>query len=209
MKEKLLALLIAKFAGVSESILERIATKKAGSISDETQLQSIVDGIDYGLILQSEVDSRITEANKTAITNYEKKHGLKEGKIIQQPDPKEGQDPKLPEDAPPWAQALLKQNQELVSKISQFENGGKKNELLVKLKEKIKGKVPESYLKGRNIEIAEESQIDTIAQQIEADFVEFKQDAINQGVVLDVPKGNQPAGSKAVVEEIKDLAKTF
>ena len=64
MKEKLLALLVAKFAGVPEATLERIASKKAGSVSDESQLQSIADGIDFAQVLQSEVDSRITDANK-------------------------------------------------------------------------------------------------------------------------------------------------
>jgi hypothetical protein len=95
MKEKLLVLLVAKFKGVPEATLERIATKKAGSVSDEAQLQSVVDGIDFGQILQSEVDSKITDANKKAVQNYETTHKLKDGKPVDQtedvdPEPKKG-----------------------------------------------------------------------------------------------------------------------
>ena len=64
MKEKLLALLVAKFAGVPEAMLEGIATKKAGSVSDEAQLQSIADGIDFGQV--------------PAIKRGQKDHGIKQ-----------------------------------------------------------------------------------------------------------------------------------
>lgn len=123
MKEKLLILLVAKFKGVPEATLERIATKKAGSVSDESQLQSIADSIDYGQILQSEVDSKITDANKKAVQNYEATHKLKDGKPVDQTPPVDLDPNKDKNDPPKWAKDLIEQNQKLNEKISSFESG--------------------------------------------------------------------------------------
>ena len=58
MKEKLLALLKTKFQGVDDAILDRIATKRAENITDESQLPAIVEGISFADVLQSYGDYR-------------------------------------------------------------------------------------------------------------------------------------------------------
>lgn len=80
MKEKLLNALKTKFSGVSEAILERIAAKKAGSVTDESQITAIVDGISFQDVLTSHGDYRANEASISSVKNYEEKHGLKDGK---------------------------------------------------------------------------------------------------------------------------------
>jgi hypothetical protein len=93
--EQILAGLQQKFAGVDTAILTRIATKKAEGVTDETKVNSIVEGISFSDVLNSYGDFRAGDASKTAVSNYEKRHNLKDGKPIENPNP----NPK-PEDKP-------------------------------------------------------------------------------------------------------------
>ena len=51
--EQILAGLQQKFAGVDTAILTRIATKKAEGVTDETKVNSIVEGIGFSDVLNS------------------------------------------------------------------------------------------------------------------------------------------------------------
>lgn len=77
--EQILAGLQQKFAGVDTAILTRIATKKAEGVTDETKVNSIIEGISFSDVLNSYGDFRAGDASKTAVSNYEKKHNLKDG----------------------------------------------------------------------------------------------------------------------------------
>ena len=93
--EQILAGLQQKFTGVDTAILTRIATKKAEGVTDETKVNSIVEGISFSDVLNSYGDFRAGDASKTAVSNYEKKHNLKDGKhrnqggLRERPDGKE------------------------------------------------------------------------------------------------------------------------
>ena len=93
--EQILAGLQTKFTGVDTAILTRIATKKAEGITDETKVNSIVEGISFSDVLNSYGDFRAGDASKTAVSNYEKKHNLKDGKSIENPNPNPNPNPKL------------------------------------------------------------------------------------------------------------------
>ena len=82
MKKKILELLKTKFEGVSESILDRIAEKLAKTVTTEEQAATSVEGVTLQQVLEAYGDSRATEATKTAVSNYEKRHGLKDGRKI-------------------------------------------------------------------------------------------------------------------------------
>ena len=82
MKEKLLALLQTKFPGVDNAILDRIATKKSENVTDEAQLPTIAEGIGFQDVLTSYGDYRAGDAQQTAVKNYEKRHNLKDGRIL-------------------------------------------------------------------------------------------------------------------------------
>ena len=84
--EQILAGLQQKFTGVDTAILTRIATKKAEGVTDETKVNSIVEGISFSDVLNSYGDFRAGDASKTAVSNYEKKHNLKDGKSIENPN---------------------------------------------------------------------------------------------------------------------------
>lgn len=82
MKKKLLDALKTKFVGIDEAILDRIATKKAENVTDESQITAIVDGIAIQDVVKSYGDYRANEAASTSVSNYEERHGLKDGKPV-------------------------------------------------------------------------------------------------------------------------------
>lgn len=88
MFELILKALKTKFPGVDAKILERIAKKKAETTTKEEEVKTVVDGVTFQSILESEGDRRADEAQKTAVTNYEKKYKLKDGKPTDEPAPK-------------------------------------------------------------------------------------------------------------------------
>ena len=85
--EQVLAGLQTKFPGVDTATLTRIATKKAEGVTDETKVNSIVEGISFSDVLNNYGDFRAGQAQVSAVSNYEKKHGLKDGKPIENPKP--------------------------------------------------------------------------------------------------------------------------
>ena len=93
MFEKILAGLKTKFPGVDPKILERKAKKKAATTTTEDEVKTVVDGVTFQSIIESEGDRRANEAQTTAISNYEKKYKLKDGKTIDQPEPPKPNEP--------------------------------------------------------------------------------------------------------------------
>lgn len=85
-----------KFAGADTATLTRIATKKAEGVTDETKVNSIVEGISFSDVMNNYGDFRAGQAQASSIANYEKKHGLKDGKPIENPNP----EPPKPEPKP-------------------------------------------------------------------------------------------------------------
>lgn len=82
MKKTILDALKAKFVGVSEAILDRVATKLARTVVTVEQVAPAVEGVTIQQVIDSYGDSRATEAQQTAVHNYESKYGLKDGQKI-------------------------------------------------------------------------------------------------------------------------------
>lgn len=124
MKQLILEGLKKKFEGIQDSVLNRIAEKQAKTVKTEDEVDAAVEGVTLQQIIDSYSDSRVTEATATAVANYEKKHGLKEGKPAKQdepePDPKKGQKKKEAgdDDEPAWAKALRETNESLQKEIA-------------------------------------------------------------------------------------------
>ncbi len=87
MKEKILATLKTKFNGIDPAILDRIATKKAEGQTDESQIPTIVEEVSFQDVLTGYGDFRAGDATQSAVRNYEKKHNLKDGISIENPNP--------------------------------------------------------------------------------------------------------------------------
>lgn len=120
--EQILAALQTKFPGVDTAILTRIANKKGEGVTDESAVNSIVEGIAFQDVLTSYGDFRAGDARITAIRGYEKQHNLKDGKPIESPNP---QPQPSPEEKPDIA-AIVKAAVDnavkpYADKLSQFE----------------------------------------------------------------------------------------
>ena len=170
MKEKILALLKTKFPGVDEATLIRIAEKKATGVTDESQLQTIADGVSFQDVLNSYGDFRANGAVSSAVTNYEKKHNLKDGKPIENPNPNPEE---KKEDVPAWAQALIDSNKNLSTELSAL----KQEKLQATRQEQILSKakeygIPESQAKRYGI--PDDADLD-------AYFKDVKQELSNEG----------------------------
>ena len=174
MKEKILALLKTKFPGVDEATLIRIAEKKANGVTDETQLQTIADGVGFQDVLNSYGDFRANTAVTSAVTNYEKKHGLKDGKPIEIEKPVEKPVKKPADDmATIIANAVSAAMKPLSDKLTQFETeklqATRQEQILAKAKEYG---IPESQAKRYGI--PEDADLD-------AYFKDVKQELTNEG----------------------------
>jgi len=195
--EQILAGLQQKFSGVDTAILTRIATKKAEGVTDETKVNSIVEGISFSDVLNSYGDFRAGQAQTSSIANYEKRHGLKDGKPIETTNTtttiktEENKD-----DVPAWAQALIDSNKSLSDKLTQFETekaqATRSQQILAKAKEYG---IPENYAK--RCAIKDDEDLDTY-------FKDLKQEFANDGF-----KGVTPPESaeEKIEKESESIAK--
>jgi len=175
--EQILAGLQQKFTGVDTAILTRIATKKAEGVTDETKVNSIVEGISFSDVLNSYGDFRAGDATRTSVLNYEKRHNLKDGKPIENPNPNPNPNPK-PEDktddmATIIANAVNAAVKPLSDKLAQFET----EELQATRQEQIMAKakeygIPETFAK--RYAIPDDADLDTY-------FKDAKQELANVG----------------------------
>ncbi len=85
--EQILAGLQTKFQGVDIATLQRIASKKAEGVTDESKVKDIVESVTFSDVLTNYGDFRANGASQTAkknaIADYEREHGLKDGKPIE------------------------------------------------------------------------------------------------------------------------------
>lgn len=194
MKEKVLAALKTKFVGVDEAILSRIAEKKAGGVTDESQVPAIVEGVSFQDVLTSYGDYRAGDATTTAVKNYEKKHNLKDGKPVEQGKPKEEKHVEK-DDVPAWAQSLIDSNKALSEKLAGYEADRAKQERSAQISAKAKEYgIPEKLVPMLNI--ADDADLDTYMK-------DAKQTFANLGF-KDAQSPDSGAGNKNDIDSLAD-----
>ena len=119
--EQILAGLQTKFAGVDTATLTRIATKKAEGVTDDTKVNSIIEGISFSDVLNNYGDFRAGQAQVSAVSNYEKKHGLKDGKPIEKPEPEPPKPDEKTDIAKMIADGITAAMKPFSDKIAQYE----------------------------------------------------------------------------------------
>ena len=209
MKEKFLALLRTKFEGVQDAVLQRVADAKFKNVSKtatEDEIQGIVDGLTYQDVIEDYANSRVTEASRTSVVNYEKKHGLKNGKPVQPG----GQNPNVdvPDDVPDYIKTLMAQNQKLQEKIEGFETRQNQEALADRVRKKLSVKnIPVSFYKSRPLAVENEDEIDSLVDAISGDYDELKSELAKDGIVPDTPKHSfGSATGKSVDKDIEEWA---
>lgn len=177
--EQILAALKTKFQGVEDATLQRIASKKSEGVTDESKVNSIVEGISFQDVLNSYGDYRADGAQKTAISNYEKKHNIKDGKPIEENKPQQPQtpaptqQPKPAEEVPAWAQSLIDSNKTLSEKLAAMDAKTKADIRCQQIDEVAKSfGIPEFAYKGK--QIAEDADLNQY-------FTDLKQEMQNSG----------------------------
>ena len=153
--EQILAGLRTKFQGVDDATLQRMASKKAEGVTDESKVNSIVEGISFQDVLTSYGDYRADGAQKTAVSNYEKKHNIKDGKPIEEPKPQgplPTPTPQTTEQVPAWAQSLIDSNKTLSEKLAAMDAKTKADERNQQIAAVAKSfGIPEYVYKGKQI----------------------------------------------------------
>ena len=119
MRKEILDALKAKFPGVSDSILGRIADKLAKTATTAEQVTTAVERVTIQQVIESYGDSRATEAANTArenaVKDYESRYGLKDGVKVtnntnnggEQPTGGNATNPTGGDEPPAWAKTLL------------------------------------------------------------------------------------------------------
>nr|DAS89117.1 MAG TPA: hypothetical protein [Caudoviricetes sp.] len=217
MKEQILEALRSKFPGRSAVILGRIADKLAKTATTPEQVTTAVEGVTPELIevIESYGDSRATEASTTAVTNYEAKYGLREGKPTTPPAPtSEGNDnaPKgqADGDVPAWASALIEQVEQLKDRQNKQDaertTTGRRQAL-----EAIYAHLPEPLRKGYEripLDTLSDEEFTKLSADVTAEVGEIGQAFAAKGAVFSTPSahhggaGTQKELTKEQIEAI-------
>lgn len=203
--EQILAALKTKFQGVEDATLQRIASKKSEGVTDESKVNSIVEGISFQDVLTSYGNYRADGAQKTAISNYEKKHNIKDGKPIEETKPQQPQtpaptpQPKPVEEVPAWAQSLIDSNKTLSEKLAAMDAKTKADIRCQQIDEVAKSfGIPEFAYKGK--QIADDADLNQY-------FTDLKQEMQNSGFqfVKSPEEGNHEHQSEisSIAEQIE------
>ena len=168
--EQILAGLQTKFPGADAATLTRIATKKAEGVTDETKVNSIVEGISFQDVMQNYGDFRAGQAQTSSIANYEKKHGLKDGKPIERAEEtKKEEKEEKKDEVPAWAQALIDSNKSLSEKLSTYEAREAQAQRMAQIASVAKKYgIPDFMLKDRTI--PENTDLDTYMKDVKQEM---------------------------------------
>ena len=192
MKEKILALLVAKFAGVRKDGLAQLAGALSLQADNDAEATALVEKLTSEKVgsfvtdLRKDVDSEVSKANKTYEEGLKKKFEFVEK--TQTPPAGGQQQPNIGGEEPPaWAKALIDQNKAMAEKLQNFETGKTTEARLSLLSAKFEG-VPGTY-KAQQLEYNKmiigsmtDEQFAAHASKIDADVAGFKQELANKGM---------------------------
>ena len=202
MYQLILNALKAKFQGVSDAVLSRIANKLAKTVTSQEQVATSVEGVTLQQVIDSYADHRATEAQQTAVQNYESKYGLKDGEkvtpvTVQQQDgqPTEGQ-PTQPTagatETPEWAKQLIEQNKALTDRIAKME-GQRTTDSRKQQLSTIIAKLPEQLRKPYEritLDSLSDEQFNTLVTEVTTEVEGIANDINSKGAVFGRPTAN-------------------
>ena len=191
MKKELLDALKAKFTGVSEKILGRIADRLAKTVTTQEQVATAVEGVTFQQVLDSYGDSRATEATQTAVANYEAKHGLKDGKVVQKPAPETntGEQDNGEEKIPAWAQKLIESNKTLTEQVRTMQGEkltANRREQLSKIISTLPPSIRKAY-ERTPVDTLTDEEFETLKGEITSEAAEIAKETTAKGVVFGRP----------------------
>lgn len=222
MRQQILDALKAKFSGVSEKILGRIADKLAKTATTTEQVTTAVEGVTFQQVLESYGDSRATEAQQTAVHNYETKHGLKDGQKIDNGGGSQGgqqggtQTVQTPpaggEQVPAWAQALIESNKTITERLNKMD-GDRTTATRKQQLSTIIEKLPENLRKAYErtpVDGLTDEQFNTLVSEVTSEVDGIVNDTRAKGAVFGRPAaqngGSSSQGNELTKEQIEAIS---
>lgn len=180
MKEKILAQLKAKYAGVSLVLLGIYADKLVAKVTAEDQIQGAIDELEslpitiqeQNLFYQTEGDRRATEAAST-----------RENKLKEQFNFVAKNQPPTPPTPPVQGNEEIEALKKRLDAFERNEIRSKRLSSAIHLLEEKK--IPKRYYSKilEKSELAAEEDVQKAVEEIETDFTAFKQSMIDEGVL--------------------------
>lgn len=202
MFQLILNALKAKFQGVSDAVLSRIANKLAKTVTSQEQVATSVEGVTLQQVIDSYADHRATEAQQTAVHNYESKYGLKDGEKVtpvtvqQQGGQPTGGQPTQPTagatETPDWAKQLIEQNNALADRIAKME-GQRTTDSRKQQLSTIIAKLPEQLRKPYEritLDSLSDEQFNTLVTEVTTEVEGIANDINSKGAVFGRPTAN-------------------
>lgn len=189
MKQRILEALKAKFPGVSDKILGRIADKLVKTVTTQEQVATAVEGVTFQQVLESYGDSRATEASQTAVRNYEATYGLKDGKVVKQDDDGIKKEGDGDEKVPAWAQALLADNKEMKATIKAMQGEkitASRRDQLSKITSTLSPAIRKAY-ERTPVDTLTDEEFESLKGEITSEAAEIAKETTAKGVVFGRP----------------------
>ena len=196
MKQKIFDALKTKFEGVKDEILDRIAAKAAKTVTSDEELTTYIEGVTIQTIIDAYGDSRATDAQKTAVINYEKKHKIKDGKPIEEQGQQQQAQQQQEEEAPSWAKALMADIAQLKGEKTASTRKAKFDEVFKDVPESVKS-VYEGSLAA--MQHADDEAFDTWLEGMKPAVESLTNDLKAKGAVVHPPKGGGAVQQKGEV----------
>lgn len=223
MKNKIIEALKTRFPGVDEKTIGRISDKLAEKTSNTTtdeEIKKLADEVTFQQVMDSYADFRVSGASATAkenaIKEYEKKHGLKDGKKVEsaggQPETKkkdEGNGGGNPDDE--WRKQLMEEVKSLKNQLEKNDAEKTKaartsrfNEAIKDLPQSFKSKFQKDFSR-MNFENDEDFE-KYVGEELKGDIESITKEIKINGATFGTPKGGSGGGNGEIPDALKARA---
>lgn len=203
-KEDLIIKIAERFEGIENSVAERVAAKVAKSHRSDEEQAAAVERLSVMDVIASYTESRVTEAQRTAIETYEKKHSLKDGKpvVIEPADElkpvvsvtEPGADAPKPETIPAWAKAMQDELKALRAEKEQGERMKALSTILSGADAKTRERVEKDYAR---MQFADDADFQSWAEDTKGYIADMTEAARGRGLLGGAPKVGHAGGQTA------------
>jgi predicted metal-dependent hydrolase len=222
MQQDILNALKTRFEGVSDKILQRLADKLQKQPNpDQLGAEQLANQVTMQQLLEYYGDQRATEAQQTAVRNYEKKmqqtNQTNEGQPqSNQAEPQTSKTTKTiqdPAEVPAWAKSLVEQVKTLNQKFEAVEQEKQERTRRDQMEELIKG-LPQTVRQAyRRIQLGDLSDQDfeKLKEDVTQEAAQILQETGARSAVFSAPSqaGIKSAQKTASDKEITDVVKAL
>lgn len=191
MKKKIIEALQTKFPGVEARLLDSLADNLAKKVEKEEDIATLIEGVTFQQVMESYADFRAGQASETArknaVSDYEKKYGLKDGQKTSGGEPDKKDEPNKKDDSgkqnePEWVKKLNERLDRIEKQKADEDEAkvqaGYQSKLVELLKEK---EVRESFympvITGRKFK--DEDEVTAFAESVAKSFADDEQSVAN------------------------------